>query len=346
MKHLKSLFITLALIALIASGCKDQESIVGFDNEPMTDMEAIQKLAAEDETLQSFDLNYNEDGTPKSILGKVSSEVYPVHFGQKMVLINRDLNIVIDGDSASGVLTKTYEGTLFISASLDEFNWGDLNIVDTIIEKSFISVVTQNVKFEKSPGVRSGNGGNNGYGDGDGDGDCENLNECDDEYNGWRIVSTSLPVGGTNGDNIYITNLTFYLPNDDTLSINDPSSYFVDREKGPKGIKQHRQMPSLAKFEEVKLSIEIKSKFEDPDYLSISYGASVSAPLASEKRLLDLVSSEFDGQYYTKVYEETFRTKNVSGNNHAVITAIPKQVVHDSEAEVEEISWGLPYKVR
>ncbi len=361
MKKLKSLFIIFAAFAIALSGCKDESSVAGFESESMTDMEALHKLVEEDETLQSFDLNYNEDGTESELLGKIESEIFPVHVGQRMRLINRDLNITIDGNTAYGVLTKTFDGVLFIAASLDEFEPGEFDVVDTMIEKSFTTVITRNLVFEKrtndfhyGDGKNGGNedgkkgNGNNGNGYNSGGQNQMGGSAYDGlhRYNDWRITESSLPSGGTLTENINIVNMTIFLPNGDQLSINDPGSYFIIREPGVEGRGNHREMPALSRFETVTIRLQVESKYEKPDYLTLSHGATLINPAAREKRFFEFVSSEFNGEYYTKVYEGTWTTRNGSGYKHAVVTALPQQVVHDEATEVETVSWGIPYQVK
>jgi hypothetical protein len=110
------LFDIISVIFLI--GC--QESIIDAENtEPSTDQEAMQKIADEDSSLQSFDEVYNEEDLMDYVLGKVPVEIYPFRVGHKVRLVNRNLNVEIQGDTAYGKLTKTYEGTLLIAASYD-----------------------------------------------------------------------------------------------------------------------------------------------------------------------------------------------------------------------------------
>ena len=62
-----------------------------------------------------------------------------------MKLVNRNLNITFEGDTAYGVLTKTFDGTLFIKGSYDP----NATNPDTLIKKVFSATVTRNIVFIK-----------------------------------------------------------------------------------------------------------------------------------------------------------------------------------------------------
>jgi hypothetical protein len=306
----KMIAFSAILILTLIVGCKD--SPVEPDNtEPQTDREALQKLADEDSSLSSFEENYNEEDL-MDFLGKTNTHIYPKRVGHKVRLVNRNLTVNFVGDTAYGVLTKTYEGTLFIAASYDSANQGP----DTLIQKPFTSQVTRNIIFVK-------------------------VNHSNRPWLNWRIAAISLPEGGTINDNnnIDITKLTITLPNGEVLEITSPNDYYLTRGHG-----WWRLIPIVPKNDSVTLKVELFSSYEEDDFVTLTYGAHNG--LHRAKRKFELVSSTPFGTGYLKVYQQTFRTNFFPGHFHAVINAFPKQVIFDDAAPVENEMWGVPYFVR
>ena len=61
---------------------------------------------------------------------------------------------------------------------------------------------------------------------------------------------------------------------------------------------------------------------------------------------MELVSEEFNGEYYTRTFQAEWVSRPNRGPKHAIINAVPKQVIFDDETEVESNSWGIPYIVK
>ncbi len=162
--------------------------------------------------------------------------------------------------------------------------------------------------------------------------------------NGWRIVAMSLPEGGTLTDNITIQKVTVFLPSGDTLSISSPNDYYITREPGGHHGFMH-MLPSLNWNQEVTVRVELQSAYADTDFVSLTYGAIRGGEHHRAKKKFELISETFDGTSYTKIYEQTWQTRQSHGWKHAIINAVPKQVAFDDSAPVEENTWGIPYKV-
>lgn len=308
---LKKFFLPLLLLALISffAGCQE-EMTVESNNEPTTDQQALEKIVDEDSLITSFEPNYNEDGL-MDIIGKINTEIYPFRVGHKVRLVNRNLNIEFQGDTAYGTLTKTFEGTLFILASYDSTSTQP----DTLIEKPFTSVVTRKLIFVR-------------------------IAYTPFPARNWALAAISLPEGGTQSPNIDITKLTAFLPNGDTLMINAPNEYFLERRWQFRW--RWRNFPIIPRNAEVTLRVELTSAYEDNDFVTLTYGANRFGMHRAKKRF-NLVSSTFNGTGYDKVYEQTFTTHQYVGFYHAIINAMPGQVVLDDSAPVESEFWGIPY---
>jgi len=311
-QFIKRFLIPLLLLAVLAffAGCQDEMTVEPQDSgEPTTDQGALEKLADQDSSLTSFEANYNEDGL-MDFLGKTTEAIYPFRVGHKMRLVSKNLNIEYQDTIAFGTLTKTFEGVLFIAASYDS----TASEPDTVIEKAFTSVITRNLIFKK-------------------------IANTDHPFKNWRLVAISLPEGGTQSPNIDITKLTIFLPDGDTIVVESPNEYFLRRWDG-----WWRQIPIIRRGESVLLRVELFSAYEEEDFVTLTYGADRSGHHRA-KKLFELVSSTPVGDGFEKVYEQTFTTHQFPGHFHAVINALPRQVIYDDAAPVENEMWGIPYFV-
>jgi hypothetical protein len=310
-KSFRRQLLPLLLLGLIAVffGCQDEMVVEPANTEPTTDQGALEKIVDEDSALTSFDYNYNEEGL-MDFLGKVDTEIYPFRVGHKMRLVNRTLSIDIQDTIAYGTLTKTFEGVLFIAANYDSLGTEP----DTIIQKPFTSVVTRNIIFKK-------------------------INNTPYPFRNWIIAAISLPEGGTQSPNIDIMKLTAFLPNGDTIQVDSPNDYYVTWRFG-----WWRQIPILHRGESVMLRVELFSAYEEDDFVTLTYGANRFHNRRA-KKIFELVSSSPSGTGWEKVYEQTYTTHQFPGFYHAVINAMPRQVVFDDVTPVESEAWGIPYFV-
>lgn len=356
-KFFNGLILTFVAISLLLLTSACQNDSVVESTSSLSQNEALRKIAEDDEVLQSFDNNFNESEA-MDFLAKTNLEVYPARVWHKIDSRDMNLELTVDGDTAYGVSTKTFTGTLFIAASYDEFVPGDTAVVDTVIEKPFTTVVTRNIIFEK-------------------------VAETGDQTKDWKIISISLPEGGTGSDNIYITKLTVTLPEGDVLEVTSPNDYYLSRNPndrmgnrgndgpgGPRGNMGHGghgnhggpkddkgdprgsfdgnfmgQFPEIAAGEPVQFTVELESAYTDTDYVALSFGGDKFGKHKA-KRKFELVSSVSNGATYTKVYQGEFEPRNIHGFFHAIIHAIPYHVVHDDSTPVEKVSWGVPYLVQ
>jgi hypothetical protein len=314
----KGYFIPLILIGVFAffAGCQDQTSVDPIDDGiPTSDKQAMEMIVDQDSSLSSFEANYNEDGL-MDILGKTQETIYPFRVGHKMRLVSKNLLIEFENDTiAKGTLTKTFEGVLYIAASYNP----DAEKPDTVIEKPFTSVITRNLIFIKR---RISDG------------------QSDAAFRGWKLAAISLPEGGTQSPNIDITKLIAVLPNGEELVIESPNEYYLRIWHG-----WWRQIPIFNRGESVLLRVELFSAYEDEDFVTLTYGAGRDCNHRAKRRF-ELVSSTPVGDGFEKVYEQTYETNQFPGYKHAIINAMPKQVVYDDETPVEAEAWGLPYFVR
>ncbi|NWF89045.1 MAG: hypothetical protein HXY50_06225 [Ignavibacteriaceae bacterium] len=304
-------FFSIVMLAVFALfiGCKES-SIEPESTEPTTDTEAMLKLAEEDSAVASFEPSYNEEDA-MSFLGKTEAEIYPFKVGHRVRLVNRNLSVDFVGDTAYGTLTKTFEGTLIIAAS---YNSGATQ-PDTVVKKPFTSVITKKIIFVRRDSTRF-------------------------PYRNWKIAAISLPEGGVLSQNIDIKKLTAFLPNGDTLVINSPNSYFLSRGWG-----WWRQLPIISKNQPTTIKLEVYSAYADTDFVTLTYGADIKGFHRAKKRFV-MTSSVPSGNGYDKTYEQTYTSHQFVGHYHAIINALPKQVIYDDATLVESETWGMPYFIK
>jgi hypothetical protein len=355
---LAKLFTLMALLGMALIGCQESAiSPVDSGGSYLSDEDQLRKLIDEDETLNSFEANYNEEEAMELLGGGLSKEIFPVRVGHRMKLINKVIEIDIEDDSAFAHVTKTFEGTLFIAASFEEFQPTDEAVIDTVVEKPFTTVVTHNVIFTKrndwgfsffGNGDPLGNGSGEGpQHDGEGiqhrgdKGDRGQHGDHDLHRRAWRIVAISLVEGGTGSTNIAITKLTLILPDGKEIVVESPNEYYLYRMLG-----RPDQVPTVSSGETVVLKVEVESAYSDADFVSLTFGARHDRRFNRKKQLLELISEEFNGEFYSRTFQTEWVPRYDRGPKHAVINAVPRQVIYDDETEVESNSWGTPYIIR
>ena len=311
LRRFLSLLTIISLMFLI--GCQD--SIVDTENtEPTTDKEAMEKIADEDSSVQSFDESFNEEDLVDFGLEKIQTPIYPFRVWHRVHLVNRNLNITIQGDTAYGTLTKTFEGTLFIKASYDS----SATQPDTTIQKIFTATVTRNLIFVK-------------------------VANTPRPFLNWKLAAVSLPEGGVLSPNIDIKKLTIFLPNGDTIVVESPNDYYLVRHHG--WFWWWKDIPIIPRNDSVLVRVELFSAYEEEDFVTVTFGRNKFGGV-KHKRKFELVSSTQIAGGYEKVFEQTFRTHTFPGFFHAVINAFPSQVIFDDAANVESSMWGIPYFVK
>lgn len=308
----KRFFLPMLILGIISFfvACQDENSI---QTEPDTDQAALKEIAEEDSVVSSFELTFDESGD-LDFLGKTNTAIYPFRVTHHMFLTSKNLTIDFQGDTAYGLLTKTFDGTLFIKASFDSA----ATEPDTLIKKTFSTIVTRNIVFVK-------------------------VNNTQFPKRNWKIAAVSLPEGGTQTANIDVTKLTAFLPNGDTLVINSPNDYYLIRQWGHWWRWNH--IPVVLLNQDITLQVEVTSAYADTDYVTLTFGTNRNG-LHRMKKKFELISSTQNGNVYNKVYEQTFRPQHGFGFHHAIINAMPFQVVNDDATPVELESWGVPYFLR
>lgn len=340
--HINSL-IAVLILAVIFFGCNDTLDV----NDPQfsngSETQKFLMIAEKSSSVNSFTPNYDEEQA-MALAGTLGKDLYPIHIGQKMKLVNRNLTLIKDSTTATGTLVQNYEGRLIITGSFQPPTVGIRTRVDTTIEKLFSTTITRVIQYK-----RVANTGN------------DTLD--------WKVDWISLPNGGTTGDNIHIVKLILTTQDGTEVVIDDPSAYFfkVGKEKSRDDDDEDEGNQSLVvgfgvgfgnhndkwknlltwykRNQPVKLTVEILSNTSDPDLLTVTYGAMMNGN-SRKKEKFDFVSSTQEGTFYRKVYERKLYTHSHAVRMHAVINAFPRHVVYDTETSVEVKTWGIPYRVK
>ncbi|MCC6550521.1 MAG: hypothetical protein IT279_10665 [Ignavibacteriaceae bacterium] len=312
---LKKFFFLIPLFIFGLTGCSEDNTGPGSD--VTTDDQALEQLAAEDSSSQSFEENYNDAGAHFFINTSVQGNIYPVKIGRRIISVTRQFVRQIDGDSAYVTMTSTYTGVFIIEASYEPVTPGDTTATaDTVIQKPFTSVIVKNMVFVR-------------------------INSSSNPRLNWKLVKVSLPAGGTVTNNISITKAVLTFANGDSLVITNPNEFFLSR--NPSGAR--RDIPVLLRNSAVRLRVEIFSAYADDDFVTLTHSANLRGFFRVKRRLM-LVSTEVSGAGYAKVYEQTFLAGSAQGHFHAVIDATPRGVIFESASQFETKVWGVPYIVR
>lgn len=330
-------FVSLVLIGIIFSaGCNDPLNI----NEPLSTnnprTQNFMSIADKSSSVNSFEPNYSDEQA-MSLTGSMNKELYPIKIGQKMKLVEKSLTITKDSSSALGTLVQKYDGKLTIEGSFQKPTIGINSRVDTTIHKSFSTSITRLIKFKK-------------------------ISNTGNDTVDWKIEAISLPVGGTLGNEIQIVKMTLTTQDGNNVVIDNPNSYFfqVGNEKKEKDDDDNHEfkigfgtwgygwknlLTWYRKNQPVTLSVEVLSKSADPDLITVSYGASLNSNSKSKDKF-NLISSIQQGDMFKKVYERKWYTHSFAARMHAVVNALPRTSAYDTDASVEEKTWGIPYRIK
>ncbi|MGK9477614.1 hypothetical protein [Melioribacter sp. OK-6-Me] len=332
-------------LALLFAGCNDN-SLITEPESGLSVKAALEKITYEDEAVNSFEPNFNEEDA-MSILGSgLAKTIYPLRVGQVIHLVERDLQIEYGADTALGTLTKRFEGELLILGSFNE----ERGVPDTLVKKPFTTVMTRKIKYER-------------------------VDSTGDNLVDWKIIGMSLPEAGTSTDNIAITKVTLTTLEGNSITITSPNDYFFDLGRrlmtieqtmnggnsanGNTAGQQHynngnkygnrgidRLIPFVRKREPITITVEVRSIYEEPDFITVTHGASIINKGNRVKERFELVDTQFDGVYYTRTYEKTIITNTMPGYMHAVVNMLPQTVINDTDSPVEEKTWGIPYLIQ
>lgn len=341
MKSLYSIpfFLTLLLAAFFVEGCKDSVDITSPASVNNSQTQTFMAVAERSASINSFTPNYNEEQA-MTLAGSLAKDLYPIKVGQKMTLIDKSLTLTKDSTTAVGTLVQNFEGKLIIQGSFQQPTIGLNSRVDTTVEKTFNTTITRKIKFER-------------------------VKFTGNDTLDWKVAAVSLPNGGSEGTNIAIAKIRLTTQDGNEVVIDDPNSYFFkvgkerpedndaedndnhDFDEHLRGWGQNWKnlLTWYGKNQNVKLTVEVLSASSAPDFLTVTFGAMMNG-MDKKKNKFNLVSTTQEGLLYRKVYESSCYTKSNAVKMHAVINAMPRNAVYDTDTAVEVKTWGIPYRVR
>ena len=140
-----------------------------------------------------------------------------------------------------------------------------------------------------------------------------------------------------------IVKIEAFLPNGDTITVTDPTNYFL-RYKWITGWHLGRKdLPVLLPGQEVMTRVTLNSSSADTDLVSLRFGFNV---LHKRRAQFHIISETNNGDgTYTRVYEKAWTAHLHPGYFNAGVEAMTKGTVYD-DAESYSVSWwGIPYRV-
>jgi hypothetical protein len=312
------------MAGLLVTGCKkdngpDEAAPLGVSNEE----QAMQYFAKNDE----FVANDEETFADQSIqsfdygtFGKIDAAITPIRWGRFVTSVTRTVTTTVQpGDSiAIAVVDKSITGTLKIRGLNQN---GDTVTID----KPFNDLSKRNIIFKRV------------------------SRNTDKYWLNWVPVATSLVEGGTASPNnhIEITKLVLYVSTTDTITITDPTGYFLRYRWLKLFTGGRKDVPEFMAGQSLKLQVTVVSASADTDFVALRYGVSGS----NHKRVrLALASETNNGNgTYTRVFEISRTAPQYvhfhRGWFHMGIDAVTRATLMDDTAPYSVSWWGVPYRV-
>ena len=322
-KSMKFVWMFLAVAGLVLTGCRKEDIITPLGNEPpagVTDeTSAMKNLAVNDEFVRNDEETFNDAEIVPGEYGtfeKVSADLTPLRYGRFITSITRTVTLTIDSSDtiAVAVIDKDIVGVFKIK--------GIDGIGDTVlVEKPFNDKSKRQVVFKR---VRR---------------------ESREYWTNWKPVSASLVAGGTAApnDRVTIVKVEVFLPNGDTLTVTDPTNYFLRYKWIAGWHRGRRDLPVLLPGQSLLTRATVNSASADTDLVSLRFGWD---QFHKRRSAFHIVSETNNGDgTYTRVFEKAWLAHLHPGYFNAGVEAMTKGTVYD-DAEAYSISWwAIPYRV-
>jgi hypothetical protein len=326
-----SFWMILVLTGLLVTGCKNNGASPDEETPPngvTTEIEAMKYFASNDQFVTNADETLGDRAVEPmdyGSFGKIQAEIIPVRYGRFIQSVTRTVTVTIQpGDSiAVANIVKTITGTLRILAKYDP---QDTTLA--LIEKPFTDQSERNMIFKRVD---------------------RNPRRF---WLNWVPVATSLVAGGTTppplASTLEITKLQLFLPNGDTITVTDPTNYFLRYHWMRVFDGGRRDLPDLEASQHVRMQVTLVSSAIDTDIVVLRYGA---GPNHRRRVRLALLSEVDNGNNtYTRVFETRRMTPPVvhfhRGFFHMGIDAMTRETLFDDTAPYHVSFWGIPYRVR
>ncbi len=254
--------------------------------------------------------------------GKVDAAVTPLRWGRFVTSVTKTINTTVQPGDTSALVTidKVVSGTLKISARTGA---GDT----TIIEKPFSDHSVRNIILERTG---------------------RNPKKF---WMNWIPVASTLVSGGTQppepNNQIQITQLQVFLAGGDTITVTDPTTYYLRYSWLKLFHGGRKDVPDLIGGQALKLRATVVSTSHDTDIVALRYGMDL---LHTRRALLSFVSeTDNNNGSFTRVFEIAAGTPQFvhfhRGSFNLGIDALTRGTLYDDTAPYSVSWWGLPYRV-
>lgn len=312
-----------AAIGLILGGCSDNP--VEVSDGLNDDEAAIKYMASNDEFVRNDEETFSDRAVEPMDVGtfsKVAADITPLRFGRFVSNVSVTITVTIQaGDSiAIAHVEKTITGEFRIRA-VDGSG-------DTIlVVKPFVDKAVRNLIFKR-------------------------IGRNPRPVRNWVPVATSLVAGGTEpqpaGHEINLVMLKLYLPNGDSVTITDPTDFYLRYRWQNRHVHNIRgDVPELSATQQVRLQATVVSASSDTDLVALRYGVGTF----QKRRLrMQLVSEVDNGNgTFTRVYETSRITPPLvhfhRGFFHFGVDAMTRATLFTDTEPYSVSWWGIPYRV-
>ncbi len=283
------------------------------------EVSAMQYYAANDAFVRSDEMTFaDSDIEPMdyTTFGKIDAAVAPLRWGRIITSVTRNITITVQpGDTlAIGNVERIVSGNLRIRARAEA---GDT----VTITKPFTDRSTRIVIFKRV------------------------ARAIERYWLNWVPVATSLVSGATVSPNnlIRIAELKQYLPNGDSITVTDPSAFFLRYRWLRLFLGGQKDAPELVAGSMVRLRATVVSASRDTDVVSLRYGFDLFH--ARRLRMKCTGETENGDGSFTRVFECTWPVHFHIGFFTAGVDAMTKATLFDDQAPYSVNWWGIPYRV-
>ena len=313
-----------AIAALFIAGCAKDNGGPVTDTPPpgvTNETQAMQSAAASDPFVQNEEVTMADQSMETmdyGTFGKIDAAVTPLRWGRFVTGVTTTVTTTVQtGDTiAFAHVEKLITGMLKVRALT--------GAGDTVtLSKPFTDKAVRNVIFKRVG------------------------NAPERFWKNWLPVATSLVDGGTNpppaGNEIDITKLELFLPNGDTITVTDPSNYYLRYHWLRLFAGGRKDLPELVAGAQVRTRVTLVSASPDTDVVVLRYGFDL---LHRRRAHMNMVSEVKNADNtYTREYEQIWFVHFHPGFFHAGVDAVTRGTLYDDAAPYSVSWWGVPYRV-
>jgi hypothetical protein len=310
----------LLVAALLVAGCHKNDLAGPESTGSASDVAAIKAAVTSDPFVQNDEVTFaDQDMQPMDYgtFGKIDAALTPLRWGRFITGFTVNVVTTVDpGDTtATATVQKTFTGTLKIK--------GIAGTGDTVvISKDFTDASTRNVLLRKVG--------------------------RDTTFARWVPVASSLIVGGTSpqpvGAGIAITQVQLFVPGVDTLTVSDPTNFYLRYKWLSWYHGGRKDCPSLGGGEPLKINVTAVSASADTDIVALRYGFDFFGH--RRRQHMTLVSQVDNGNgTFTRVFESNWYMHFNRGFFTVGVDALTRGTLFDDAAPYSVSWWGLPYRV-